>query len=474
MKNTFKRITALLISAILMLSVLTACGETATLLPFIARDPEKIDLDGYVFSYIQTNGMYEDTFGYKATTVLNDAVMKRISDIESALNCDISAGTNTYSSDVLFSKYISGDVGFEAMYATNDNQSLMGAASYGILMPVEDYGDYIDYLNTEKYGAANIVEANSYKGSIYGVTPLYWVHNEPVSIGLVCFNMGLVDKYGKTAPREFYENDEWTWDTMERIISDYYVIDGDNTVYSLAARSIDLLKLAAMGNGVKYADVEPDGSAMKTLFSEKMSEACDWYNHLVSEYYNHFALAMDTHIYSWAHVSEHFSFIQDSMACITSPNVLFNTIVYEVKKYSLLPFPSGPKGVYGEWPAVLEGASTFSVFGTAKEPELAFKIIDMLAEPFDDYKTQDQIIDYLTTNVLYSREDTEIVLASKENGQYTYWPQGIGFIGSLYVDLVDETLTSTHTEVLERNKLILESYLNEYVLPNMAIYDLYE
>ena len=474
MKNTFKRITALAISAILMLSVLTACGESVTLLPFIEEVSDKIDLDGYVFSFMQTNGNYDDVFGYKATTILNDAVLKRISDIEAELNCDIVAGTNAYGIDVLFSKYLSGNVGFEVMYSTNDNQSLIDAASADILLPVEEYGDYIDYLNTEKYGDVNIAEANSYKGSIYGVTPLYWVHNEPVSIGLVCFNMELVKQYGKTVPREFYENGEWTWDTMEKIIADYYVVDGEKTVYSLATRSIDFLKLAALGNGVKYADVDPDGSTMNTLLSDNMSEAYDWYNHLVTNYHDHFALGMDTHIYSWAHVSEHFSTLQDSMACITAPHVLFNTIVYEVKEYSVLPFPSGPRGVYGEWPAVLEGTSSFSVFGTAKEPESAFRIIDLLSEPFDDFKTKDQVIDYLSENVLFSREDTEVVIDSKKNGQYTYWTHGQGLIGILYSEFVNGVLTSTYTEVLEANRVRLETYLEQYVVPNMAIYDLYK
>lgn len=474
MAKKITRIVSFILSMLLLISVISACGSATTLMPFIAEDADKLNLDGYVFSFMQTDGNYENVFGYKATTVLSDAVLKRMSDIEQELNCKIEVGKNAYGADILLSKYMGGNLGFEAMYSTNNNQALIDAASCHILLPIEEYGDYIDYLNTEKYGDVNIAEINSYQGSIYGVTPIQWVHNEPVCIGLVVFNMGLVEQYGKTAPRELYENEKWTWDSFEHIVADYCVLDGENKIYSLAARSLDVLKLAALGNGVKYADIDADGSTMKTILSDNMAEACSWYFDLATNYAENFALSMTTADFSWAHVSEHFSTLQDTMVCVTAPNVLFGTIVYEVEKYSILPFPTGPRGEYGEWPSVLEGASTFSVFGTAKEPEIAFKIIDMLSEPFDGYETKEKVIDYIATNVLYSREDTEIVLDLKYNGQYTYWTQGTGFIGTFYRDLVNESLRITSAGVIEANKTKLATYLEDYVVPNIDIYKLYE
>ena len=468
------RLFSLILSMSLLISVISACGSATTLMPFIAEDADKLNLDGYVFSFMQTDGNYENVFGYKATTVLSDAVLKRMSDIEQELNCKIEVGKNAYGADILLSKYMGGNLGFEAMFSTNNNQALMEAAACHILLPIEQYGDYIDYLNTEKYGEVNIAEINSYKGSIYGVTPIQWVYKEPVCIGLVVFNMGLVNKYGKTAPRELYESDKWTWESFENIVADYSLMDGENKIYSLAARSIDVLKLAALGNGVKYADIADDGSTLNTLYSEKMSEACTWYFNMATNYEENFALKMTTDAYNWEHVEEHFSILQDTTACVTAPNVLFGTIIYEVEEYSILPFPTGPSGEYGKWPAATEGASTFSVFGTAKEPEIAFKIIDMLSEPLPGYETDEQILDYLSTNVLYSREDAEIVLELKHNGQYTYWPQGSGFIGTFYRELVNKSLKLTPTGVLEANKAKLEDYLKNYVVPNLEVYKLYE
>ena len=117
MKNAFKRITAFLISAILMLSVLTACGEPATLIPFTTETSEELNLDGYklnVADYISNKGF---TFmSYKENTNLYDAVIQRFSDVEDELNCEINMIETDYQITDLISMLLAGNVKYEAFY----------------------------------------------------------------------------------------------------------------------------------------------------------------------------------------------------------------------------------------------------------------------------------------------------------------------------------------------------------------------
>lgn len=481
MKSKFKRVMTIAVLAFMTLSILTACGEDTTLIPFLDKNSGKANFEDYEFNLMQTvrtdnsGGVIsnENVFGYEVTTTPNDAALKRISDIESLLNCDINIETTNYEADILVSRSLSNNLKYEAVYSTS-NYLTVDFARSKILLPVEQYGDYIDFTNPEKYGGVNVAEVNSFKGSVYGVSPVSWVFKQPRSVGLTVFNMGLVESYGKTNPREFLEKGEWTWETFEHIIDDYYIHEGDKEIYSLATRSFDFNRLAALSNGVKYADISADGTALQDYYSGKLTEAFDWYADLARNYADHFAISMTSETMDWPDVEESFCEKQNSMACITAPNVLFYDIIYEVPKYAVLPFPSGPQGVYGDWAAIIEAAESFSVFMAAQQPEFAFQIIDMLCEPLEGFETEDSVISYLGSSVLYSIEDAEIVYSLKNNGQYTYWPHGEWSIGDFYGDHCVRCLTSTVSELLGQERDRFKSYLEEFVKPNLAIYDLYE
>lgn len=469
------------ISAIIMLSMITSCSNPKSLLDFIDNDADKINLDGYVFKLMQTErtdnsgGLISDEniFGYPITTTPNDAAHKRISEIEKELNCKIKIETTSHETQILVAQNVGGKAEYDAVYSSS-NYLTVDFSRNKILLPVELYGDYIDFTNTEKYGAANIAEVNSFNGSIYGVSPITWIYKQPRSIGLTVFNMDLVSTYGKANPREYLEKNEWTWETFEHVVDDYYVKDGEKEIFSLATRSFDLNRLAALSNGVKYADITETGDALKTYNSANLTEAFNWYTTLATNYAEHFALSPTSETMDWPDVSEHFCIQQDTMACITAPNVLFYDIIYKVPAYTVMPFPCGPRSTYGEWTAIIEAAESFSVFIGAKEPEIAFKIIDMLCEPLEGFETENDIISFLAESVLYAREDAEVVLSIKDKGQYTYWPQSKSWsIGDFYGKAATGCKTRTAAELVEAYKDKLESYLEEFVVPNLAINQYY-
>ncbi len=476
----FKKVISISLVMLFCLGLLSACGESVELLAFIDSNSSD-DLDGYEFKLMQTfesdgssGGLSdENLFGYPANSVLGDAILKRISDIESELKCDIQISTNNYDGSLLASMVMADSLKYEAMYSSS-HEITMNLAAAQSLHPISDFSEYVDFKNAEKYGTPNVFEINSYKGEMYGLTPISWIYKEPRAIGITVFNMDLVDKYGFTNPREYLENKAWNWDTMETVISNYYVNEGDKTVYSMACRSFDFIKLSAMGNGTDLFFYDEKGLPASDFGSDEMMSAFDWYYHLVDNYSEHFALPMNNDNGSWELVKDAFCIQQNSVACVTAPNVLYYDIIYTVNEFAVLPFPTGPNGIYGEWPAAMEAAECFSVFVTAKEPENCFRIIDSLAEPLDGYETPDLVSDYLAELTFYDKSDVETVLNVYKYGEYTYWTENDGKIGNMYRAFVSAVNSKTSAEVLSAQAPIISNYINEFLAPNMAIYDYFE
>ncbi|MBQ2915716.1 MAG: hypothetical protein IJE51_02890 [Clostridia bacterium] len=468
MKNAFKRITAFLISAILMLSVLTACGETATLIPFTTETSAELNLNGYklnVADYISSKGF---TFmSYKENTNLYDAAIQRFSDVEDELNCEINMIETDYQITDLISMLLAGNVKYEAFYGSHGD--LHDIAQGDLVIPASDYPDIIDVRNYDKYGTPSIQECNSYNGKIVILSPVSWLYRQPSALELLVFNMDHVNRFGKTDPREFLENGTWNWDALEHVISDYYIKEDESEIYSLVCRGFDMLKLLCLGNGVSFTYKDSDGNVKSDFGQPNMLEAIDFYGRLENEYSDRY-LDKD----SWEYLVESFVELQNSMACLTAAWQLYEDISYEVKNYSVLPFPTGPQGEYGIWPSAVEGMQGFEVLNGCDEPEFAFRIIDMICEPLDGYETEEARLEFLTSNVLYDIQDAEIVMNTHKNGTYSYWKAEIGNFqpDTLWREIAKNNRPAS--EVIDMYSNLFNQAIEEYMTPNLEISKYFE
>lgn len=472
MKKLFKKTFILLLASLMLISALTACGESTTLLSFIDTGIQGVNLDGFVFELGDATSSEDETImPYKLNTVLADAALKRFDDIEKSFNCEINRNyIGGIKGSLLAQQIMAAACKYDLLYVGHEQGQLLARGK--AVIPA--YG-YLNMSNYEKYGTQAVQEANAYGGEIYLISPQSWLFTQPASLDIMIFNMEHVTKYGKTDPHEFIENQAWNWDALETVMSDYYVNEGTSPVYSIAFRGFDLLKLLILSNGVEFTYKAADGTIKSDFGQANMLEAIDFFNKIVNENMEKLPLSLAGHI-DWGETLDSFVTQQNSMAIITSPSMLYNTISYEIKNYTIMPFPSGPKGVYGDWPAIIEGADGFAVPKTCREPELTFQLIDMICEPLEGFETEESRIAYLSENVVFDPFDAEIALTAHRNGSYSYWKADVGNFGP---DLLWRKLSESHNSSKTSN--ILGQYQDEFALsiegymtPNLELSKYYE
>ena len=482
MKSTLNRILALLLSMLLSVAILSSCAQKVTLQNFIQEGVEGLVLDDFICTiamsiHSDSTGLVIDEnnpFGYKENTDLADAVLNRISDIEKAEGCDIVLSVLEDTWELLSVKLMADNVQQDVLYSPS-HALMKHQAEAGYLEIVDEYSSYIDYKNTEKYGTANIQEMNAVNGHIYAVSPISWMYKQPRALEILVFNDDLMKKYATPDPKEFIENGTWNWDAFEEIIAKSSTVDDGRSIYSLASRGMDIVKLLAYGNGVRLA-YETENGYGTDFGADNMIEAAQFYYDLREKYTDNFTPDMG----DWPDIIEAFTVEQNSVACLTAASILYNDIVYEVQNYSVAPFPTGPKGEYGKWPSAIEATESFSVFYTALDPEADFAIIDMLCEPFAGFETEEDRFEYLSSNVVYTYEDAEYAMNTYKNGTYTYWTfsdnSDNGFDdlwrAGFAKGAIDGDDPRSIAVVLEELKDIYPALIEDYMVPNFPIYEL--
>ena len=482
MNNILKKTMSLAAASLLSLSAMTACAQESTLLSFIEAGTSKTDFDGYVCKLGQSiqsdnTGLVIDEnnpFGYKENTSLADAALARIASIEKELNCEIELSLIEVTLQVLSAQLFADSVKQEVLYSPS-HALMHKTAEAGYLEKVNDYGDYIDYTNTEKYGAVNIQEMNAFNGDLYAVSPITWMYKQPRALEIIVINEDLRSQYNAPNPKEYIENGVWTWESLEDFISKSSYQDSSKTIYSMATRGFDLAKLLAYGNGFRLAYETADGYGTD-FGADNFMEAAEFYYELRAKYQNNFA----PDIGDWVDVNESFMDLQNSVSCITAASILYNDIVYKVQNYSVVPFPSGPRGEYGKWPSAIEATESFSVFTTGDHPSENFTIIDKLCEPLEGFETEEDRFQYLSTNVVYTVEDAEYAMNIYKNGIYTNWTVSDsadnGFDDLWRAGLADGAIDGDKPRaisvVLDELKTIYPALIEEYIVPNFPIYEL--
>lgn len=468
MKNTFKKFFSTILCSLLSVSVLTACGNSVTLMEFVKDSSDSQTLDGYEFKLAdKISAENETVFAYRLNTDLGDMVLQRFADVEEQLDCTINRQLISSDVEVIASQIIADSFKYDAFYG--DHNDIQDLAQSRVVVPVSDYIDIVDILDYNKYGTPSVQECNSYNGEIIAISPQSWLYMQPTALDILIFNMDYVDRYGKTNPREYIENKTWNWDALETVVSDCYVNEGDITIYSLVCRELDLLKLLILGNGVSFTYKDDFGNIMSDFGASAMMDAIDFYDHLTSEYENN--LTMED---NWDYLLDSFVEQQNSMVCLTSAHQLYEEISYGVEDYAVMPFPTGPDGEYGFWPSTIEGSKSFTVTLSADYPESAFRVLDAICEPLDGYETVEDRISYLEDNVVYDPFDAEIALTTHQNGTYSYWKAEIGSFqpDTLWRELAKGV--SSANEVIGRYEGLFNQAIAEYMTPNLKLSDYFE
>jgi len=407
--------------------------------------------------------------GYPANTTLADDVAKRIADIEEKYECTVTLKYESTSTSTIAATALIGDYYGEAIFSGSHDvtHTLMKNL---ILYPLEEI-DEIKITDVDMWGGANVIEVHAQNGHAYAVCPMNWLYKQPRSISIFVINNMLEKQYGVTNPREYIENGNWTWESLETTLREHTVVDGENTVYGLACRFFDFIKLAVLGNGCRGTYKNSDGQIVFDYTSDKALEGFQWVKDVVLEYGDCFEYGTKGEC-DWPHTTS--SFIAGkSMMDLTSPSVLYTQLIYEVDEFSVIPFPTGPSGTYGEWPSVLESADSFSIFYNAKEPEACATVLYALCQPLDSYGSRDGMIDYLASNVVFDELDAEVLVNAHKNGKYSYWwGRDTDSFWRAFQD--GAILTKSITEIFQKKSHMLDVIVEDLMAPNCGIEDWFE
>lgn len=422
-------------------------------------DGGTVDLEGYECIIIQSFDL-EQPFCYPLDTLMADSVLKRMSDIEKELNCIITltAEPNSYLGGTI-TKVYSGvhvaDIGY-----THQPSGLVQAS---VLHPLDVLKDYIDYMDSDKFGSLGMLEMGMKNGVPYTVAPVAWPGKQmSYAYNIFSVNEDLISRYGKVDPREYVENGEWTWATFENVLPEYKIDDGDfsaiavNFTWSL----VDL----AYTNGASLLEVDDAGNASPALDSEAIAETFDWFSNLYKRYPD----CIGTLGYS--EMTSGFLAGEIVMAQ-TSFSHMMGDIVYEMGNYGVVPMPCGPRGTYGVWPSAFSDFDSFGIYINAKEPEGAAMIISRMCDPIEGYETLEDIQDY-ASGIFYDSRDVEFFTTYLKNTRWNYWTVGIfDYFGKAKDAAIKG---SSSAEIIEKYAPAASELVKEYVVPNYEFIKQYE
>jgi hypothetical protein len=456
-----------LISCLLLLVFvfgICACGQTQQEEEFnldldALYDGGTVNLDGYECIIIQSFDL-EQPFSYPLDTLMSDAVLKRMSDIGKEFNCTVTltAEPNSYLEGTI-TKVYSGvhvaDIGY-----THQPSKLVQASA---LHPLDVLRDYVDYMDSDKFGSLGMLEIGMKDGVPYTVSPSSWPGKQmSYTYNIFSVNEDLISRYGKVDPRDYYENGEWTWSTFETVLPDYQIEDGDFTATAVNF-TWGLIDLAFV-NGANLIKVDDAGNAKPALDSAVIAETFDWFSNLYKRYPDCIG------VLGYNEMTSGFLAGEIVMAQ-TSFSHMMGDIVYEMGNYGVVPMPCGPNGTYGEWPCAISDFDSFGIYINAKQPDGAAMVISRMCDPIEGYETLEGLQDY-ASGIFYDSRDVEFFTTYLKDARWNYWTVGIfDYFGNAKNDAVKGASSS---EIIEKYAPAANALVEEYVVPNYDFIKQYE
>ena len=452
-----------LLLVVLMIFAMCSCSQTAKeefLEDFNAgMGGSKTDFGGFECTIMQ-NHMAETSptslFSYPSGTLMEDMLLERIKEIEKDVNCKITVKTDgTIRLDSIVPVLASGSFVADILF-TSGQQSFVRA---GFCFPLDAVQDYLDYTDEEKYGGYGLLEPGIYKGEVYSVSPTRWPGKQIVtSYGVFVVNENLVARYGKTDPRDYVENGEWTWDTFERIIPDYQIEDGSVKATALNI-TWGIMEFAFM-NGLQYYTIQDDGTILPAIDSPEVAETLDWCAKLFTE--NKDYITFDGHDTMLAKM------LNDELVMSkTAVDHIIRFMSYKLDNFGVVPMPCGPKGTYGEWANAYHENIAFMILYNTMEEVCAATVIDRLCDPFRGYETEDDLKEYMS-DIFFDERDIDMIMNYYKNTRWAYQS-----VTSIY-DFFNNATTATSNgkssaEILSSQAERVNDSIIKEIIPNVEI-----
>ena len=418
----------LLISlAIFMILLFSACGEQPEdeIVPEFYTGSNVTDLDGLTVSWGFSMSRYADNvdnvFGFIPDTVFADLATERKKQIEKDLNCVISVEniSNSYTiADKLNASLIAGAKLYDI--ATCDTSLLTNLVRgngylYGL-------SSLLDVQNTDKWGTPTMLQTMLWGNDLYAVLPFAWpelLYGTPGHV--IAVNETIVSQLGQTDPREFVENNTWTWDNFEDVLAVYTHEESGRTVYGIYSHNAYWGMNMFLSNGVSYLEIE-DGVVKCGAYTEAgrtaLERAQSIRNQTSKDCFYPSDDADATSLFVNGDVVMYVAWHGGIMGGTDS-------LAYKTDNFGILPFPQGPNAVPGVYKSYYEQyAYATCIPVNCTDPQASAMVIDAMYEPFPGLETKEDIAEYMTTQVFFDIRDAEIFINTISHTEYCFFWEG--------------------------------------------------
>ena len=405
----------------------------------------------------------DSTLGYINTTEFADLAAQRLKDVEDKFNCIIDFKYVTRAGEAAFYSVSAG--GYEFDFVQEESYWLVDYIIAGVFLDLASL-DGIDATDEEKWGNRYLLSSTMWNGGIYGVVPAkHPLRTQNSMSSIYAINEDYIDSLGVTDPRDYYENGEWTWDTFTDVLMNYTFtnLSGDK-VYAAAVRKGWFPRGMALSNGDDYLTINEDGTFEIGFYSDTalkaFNQTFEWWNGTASENIMEGGLT---------------EFIDGKcvLGLIDAYEVLSGTtsVAYNVERFGLVPFPSGPDVEPGWFKSFYESADfTLSIPVNAPYPEASARIIDAIFEPFEGYEDDASVLEYLSHNYFADERDAKLFfsLSDKEHAVYIDHQHSL-------TEVLSSTLQRSPSEALQSAENFQFTTTEKYILPQyQTIAELYE
>lgn len=465
MKNS-KRIIAALLWLLISVVLVQACASDET--------PESFDrsfdtgettknLGGYEFSYALdrfNNRLSDGTLGYAIGSPLEDEAKQRIAEVQSEYNCTISTLIDSRA-DTEFIKYcVSGSYWAEAVM--RPGAILRDIAIIGAMTGLSSSDSIIDYTDLEKWGNYRSMEELYYKDDLIGVVPCLWPQiGDAYNEGMFLVNENIVSRIGVTDPREYVENNTWTWAKLEEVVPTYYAEEGGQVLhYALQGPSMDAAYMFLYSNGDRLGNRNQFGEYEIGQYSATAMVAMNEANKI---FYGDFAYAckLDLPDYVNGFIDGNSVLFVCNGTDLLSPT---GTISMNMENYGMISAPVGPDADPGLRFCVYSHIySSIGMTVFTKDVDSASTVIDALYAPICGIASNRDRMDYLRKNYFFDDRDATFYLDMAQNAICYYFH---------YYEVNDNIWkyiqgSKTPYEFIEKNKDVLTRAFNEYVVPSI-------
>lgn len=447
-----KKAFSLFVVCLLTLSFFTACSQKAEEKPDPAQ--EEPTVHDFFEREFQITSCYEGTlFGYETSTVYADALADKIGKFQQDYNCTIETSIVTYDKikDAMAASIGTGLPFSDQLYGTDE--SLKNVMGGGYLEPVENYTEFIDLKDHEKWGSLDLLETVMYKGTLYALHTELWPIHFINFYTPVIFNSKLMKEVGYDDPREYYENGNWTREQFTEMVD--ISSASESCTYGLSTSKLFFYQTALLANNANLFEKNQEGTYVSAVNSQPFTEALDWCYSFLQDH----AEAITTGR-TWDEMNA--SFYAQQTAMILYPTWgIFGGFDRDIE-WGLLPFPNGPYREQGDWACYLDGNSFFAAVPLDAEDldEISFFMNEFYG-CFDEYPTKEALMDSYRSNQFFDERDFNLFFSMAKTASYGYWYEGGNPIAQ-HLNANEDTPAAAVEKTLET----VQKLLDDYIIPN--------